>query len=162
MQCELLTTYLLCILNKFISMCTRSYTIKSDPRKHNVALTLFFPERKTLIEVIRIIKYSAFYKFSPAIELLLRHFFLTCPNDICIEKLCLEKVMGLDGFFYTYTILLFIYLPFMLIFEATKCLLLHFLQINTLQRIDLSLFGKKILWFYNFECWLSRKKFHSS
>ena len=99
MQCELLTTYLLCILNKFISMCTRSYTIKSDPRKHNVALTLFFPERKTLIEVIRIIKYSAFYKFSPAIELLLRHFFLTCPNDICIEKLCLEKVMGLDGFF---------------------------------------------------------------
>ena len=80
-------------------MCTRSYTIKSDPRKHNVALTLFFPERKTLIEVIRIIKYSAFYKFSPAIELLLRHFFLTCPNDICIEKLCLEKVMGLDGFF---------------------------------------------------------------
>ena len=61
-------------------MCTRSYTIKSDPRKHNVALTLFFPERKTLIEVIRIIKYSAFYKFSPAIELLLRHFFFNLPK----------------------------------------------------------------------------------
>ena len=73
--------------------------------------------------------------------------FFNLPKWHLYRKIVPWKGDGTRRFFYTYTIL-FIYLPFMLIFEATKCLILHFLQINTLQRIKLSpCLGKKFLRF---------------